>query len=199
MLVIFLLTMIVVTYLIFTFTPFAKMDEQNSNNAPIPVVAILPIELNSEEPELEILSFAISDFLGNKLSSVLGMSVIYPNTIKALDKTELDVWAVEEHTHADYIVQGSMRYSPTQNTVSLNVTLHAGYLKETLVPHALGEFDISLPTDTSGLINMYNDRQILVKEILQMIKPGVQLDAENHVGTQDPDAYRLVIAAHKHD
>ena len=183
-------------------TNYFRVDDsltsaENTSTKPQPIVGVLPIEVKSNDPQLSILSVAISDYLGNRLATGLGVTVLHPDSIAALIQENDDIWAIQKLTQADYLIQGHIEKIPEANTARLYLTLYSKFEGNQLTPVSLGHFEISLPNSSDGLLNMYRERQVLVKNILRLIRPGIVVEEDKTTETESPEAYRLVIAAHR--
>lgn len=160
-----------------------------------PIVTVLPIEVEAGNEELLMLMHSLLEYLTNQLTVNLNMKVIHPDSLVNMADQLDDVWAIQKATRSDFIIQGFIE-SVTEQSIKLHLTLYKTGEDGELRPFTLGAFQLTYPKDAKTLNFMYKERKLTVRSIIEIIKPGVTLRDSGRTETSDPEAYRLVIAAH---
>ncbi|VAW46973.1 Adenylate cyclase [hydrothermal vent metagenome] len=166
-----------------------------SNQKTYPVVAVLPIKVDTGNEELSILVQSLIDYLTNQLAVNLNMKVVHPDSLVSMGDELNDVWAIQKATRSDFIIQGFIEPVAEQR-VNLHLTLYKNNVDGELIPYQLGAFQFPYPENVKQLNDLYKQRKVTVRSIIQIIKPGVIVKDNGNTETDDPEAYRLVIAAH---
>jgi DNA-binding winged helix-turn-helix (wHTH) protein/tetratricopeptide (TPR) repeat protein/TolB-like protein len=171
-------------------------DSPQLPNAKIyPVVAVLPIKVEADNDELSMLVQSFIDYLTNQLAVNLNMKVIHPDSLVSLGDQLDDVWAIQEATRSDYIIQGFIEPVSDQK-IKLHLNLFKSNISGELVPFSLGAFEFPYPNNSKELNALYKQRKVTIRSIIEIIKPGMVVNDDGYTETDDPEAYRLVIAAH---
>lgn len=160
-----------------------------------PVIAVLPIDVETGNEELSMLVESLTEYLINQLTVNLNMKVIHPDNLRHLRGQLDDVWAIQQVTHADYLIRGFVESTSTQS-INLHLSLYKHDKYGELVPFQLGAFKFTFPKNAQALDKLYKQRKLTVRSIVQIIEPGVVVEDNTTSETDDPEAYRLVIAAH---
>ena len=164
-------------------------------NASYQIVAVLPINVEGGSEELSILTQSVVDYLATQLALNLRMKVIHPDSMLVLKDQLSDIWSIQQATRAKFIIDGFLE-SVSDTLIKLHLTLYKKNDKDELIPYSLGSFEFPYPHTTKDLNDLYKQRKITVKEIISLINPGVVINDEGETETDDPEAYRMVIAAH---
>ena len=160
-----------------------------------PIVAVLPIDVESDSQELSMLVQSLIEYLTNQLSVNLNMKVIHPDNLVHMGDQLNDVWAIQKTTRSDYIIQGFIE-SVTDQSIDLHLTLYKKNGSGEITPFTLGTFQFPYPQNPKELNDLYKQRKVTIRSIIQIIKPSVIVKDNGNTETDDPEAYRLVIAAH---
>ncbi|MCX7554926.1 transcriptional regulator [Marinicella sp. S1101] len=167
----------------------------NTKNQAYQILSVLPIEINSGNDELEMLVQSLIDYLIHQLGQNFNMKVIHPDSLVSMGEQVEDLYAIQEATRSNFLIQGFIE-SNSAKIVNLHLTLHKLNQDGTLTPFPLGAFEFPYPNDVKELNALYKQRKVTVRSIVEIIKPGLTLNQDDHFETDDPEAYRLVIAAH---
>ncbi len=169
----------------------------NSQTSPdiYPTVAVLPIKVEAGNEEMSMLVQSLIDYLTNQLAVNLNMKVVHPDSLVSMNEQLNDVYAVQAATRADYIIQGFIEPIAAQR-VNLHLSLYKNNQDGELQPFPLGAFEFPYPKSAKELNDLYKQRKVTVRSIIQIIKPGMVIKDNGETETNDPEAYRLVIAAH---
>ncbi len=160
-----------------------------------PVVAVLPIDVQTGNEELSIMVQSLIDYLTNQLALNLNMRVIHPDSLLTTDNQPDDIGAIQQLTQSDFIIKGYIESATDQN-FNLHLTLYKTNGKDDLTPFPLGAFEFPYPQNSTELNSLYKQRKITIKSIVQIIQPSMTFNDDGDFETADPEAYRLVIAAH---
>ena len=160
-----------------------------------PIIAVMPIDVESDNEELSMLVQSLIEYLTNQLSVNLNMKVIHPDNLLHMEEQLNDIRAIQKTTRSDFIIQGFIE-SVTDQSINLHLTLHKNNGTGGLIPFPLGAFQFPYPQNAKDLNELYKQRKVTVRSIIQIIKPGVIVRDNGERETDDPEAYRLVIAAH---
>jgi|GEM_PF-1105643 len=160
-----------------------------------PIVAVLPIEVEPGNESLSMLVQSLIEYLTNQLAVNLSMKVIHPDSLVHMGDQIDDIWAIQKATRSDYIIKGLIE-AATDQSIKLHLTLYKNNEKGEMTPFPLGAFQFPYPQDVKALNDLYKQRKVTVRSIVQIIKPGVVVSDRGDSQTEDPEAYRLVIAAH---
>jgi DNA-binding winged helix-turn-helix (wHTH) protein/TolB-like protein/Tfp pilus assembly protein PilF len=177
----------------------SKTITTTQNKAPTnryPVVVVLPIEITDANEELSTLTQTLIDYLTNQLAINLNMKVIHPDNLIKLNLEENDIWSIQNITKADYIIQGFLE-GLSGSKVNIHLNLYKNNENGELVPYDLGAFGFPFPKSSKDLNDFYKQRKVTVRNIIKLIKPGIVVRDNGKTETDDPEAYRLVIAAHR--
>ena len=188
----------VILLLIGLITSYLLNNHNNDAKAQIsvkPTIGILPITTQSPSTEVNILSLAISDYLTNKLSNEYELNVIPPEGFPFYTGMEADLAIAEASQPFDYLLRGKLKPSVNLDILELDLTLYTYSPQQSQASFNLGSFSIAKPTSSENLLAMYKERSLIVKEILQLVRPGIEINHQDQAGTQNPDAYRFVISA----
>ena len=158
-------------------------------------MAVLPLDVNLESPELSILAHSITDYLSNQLATNLQTTVLHPSNLSAMKNKFNDIRAIQQATRANYIVEGFVEVVSDKKT-KIHLTLYKLSEQNDLIPFSLGSFDFPFPQTTQDLMDLYHQRKATVKEIINLIQPNINYKDNGQAETSDPEAYRMVIAAH---
>jgi len=183
-----------VAIILFIFAYFSnKIGHQRISNRPI--IAVLPIVVDTSNQNLAILLASLSDYLTNRLSSKLDMVVLHPETVLAAQQQFDDVWAIQQATKAKYLVKAQIKISEQPDQANLDVVLYQLQENEELTEVSLGSFNFSYPHTAQDLVAMFRERRLIIKEVVRLIRPGIEIPF-TRVETENLHAYQLVIAAH---
>ncbi len=174
------------------------MDDDQSEYADTStykILSILPIDVPSGNEELSILVQSLLDYLSHQLSSNFNIKVIHPYSFKEQVNQLEDIYSVRDATKSNFIIEGFIE-SVFDNSIKLHLILHKSNADETITAFPLGAFEIPYPQNAKDLKELYKQRKVSIRSIVEIIKPGIQLSSDRDFETQDPEAYRLVIAAH---
>jgi DNA-binding winged helix-turn-helix (wHTH) protein/TolB-like protein len=160
-----------------------------------PIIAVMPIDVESDNEELSMLVQSLIEYLTNQLLVNLNMKVIHPDNLLHMEEQLNDIRAIQKTTRSDFIIQGFIE-SVTDQSINLHLTLHKNNGTGGLIPFPLGAFKFPYPQNAKDLNELYKQRKVTVRSIIQIIKPGVIVRDNGERETDDPEAYRLVIAAH---
>jgi len=163
--------------------------------ATYPIVAVLPIRVEGGSEELSMLVQSLVDYLSYQLALNLNMKVIHPDSLLSLGHQQDDVWAIQQATRSDFIIQGFVQSVSDQN-VNLHLTLYKKNVDGELLPFPLGAFEFPYPKNAKELNDLYKQRKVTVRSIVEIIEPSMVVNDDGTFETSDPEAYRLVIAAH---
>lgn len=160
-----------------------------------PVVVVLPIEVNENNEKLSMLTLSLIDYLTNQLALNLNMKIVHPDSMVRINEDLNDIWAIQQATRAQYIVQGTVE-NVTDESIKIHFNLYKKDALGELTPFSLGAFDFPYPQSSQDLNNLYKQRKVTVRDMVSIIKPGIVFNASDGNDTEDPEAYRLAIAAH---
>ncbi len=193
---IMLLVLVVLLGLVLWYQNQQKLDVNipKKIESAYPIIAVLPISVENGSEELSILTQSVVDYLTTQLALNLRMKVIHPDNMMSLRSQFDDVWSIQKATRANYIIEGCLEII-SQNEIKINLTLYKYNENSELTPYSLGGFDFPYPHTTKDLNDLYKQRKITVREIVSLIKPGI-IVSDDDSETDDPEAYRMVIAAH---
>lgn len=159
------------------------------------VIAIMPIQIPDDSAAMSVFSYSIIDQMAAQLGASLNMRVIHPDSMQGLKDHWHDLWAIQQATHADYIIQGQLtQYSDSR--IQLGFDLHKADEGGQLTPFTLGQFSFPYPASSHDLKELYQQQRRTIKEVVNLIKPGVSIRTDGYYETSDPEAYRMVIQAH---
>jgi DNA-binding winged helix-turn-helix (wHTH) protein/TolB-like protein len=200
MLIIFGIMVLVIVIFLLTnqSTPVVDLSNKSpSKQKPnfYPIIAVMPIDVESDNEELSMLVQSLIEYLTNQLSVNLNMKVIHPDNLVHLGEQLNDIRAIQKITRSDFIIQGFIE-SVTDQSINLHLTLYKNNGNDGLTPFSLGAFQFPYPRNPKELNDLYKQRKVTVRSIIQIIKPGVIVRDNGESETDDPEAYRLVIAAH---
>ena len=160
-----------------------------------PIVSVLPIDVESGNEELSMLVQSLIDYLTHQLALNLNMKVIHPDSLVSMSDQLDDVWAIQRATRSNFMIQGFVE-SVSEQQIKLHLNLFKKDISGQLTPISLGAFSFSFPKNAQELSELYKQRKVTVRSIIQIIKPGVVVKDNGDNETSDFEAYRLVIAAH---
>ena len=166
-----------------------------STRTSYPIVAVLPIKVEAGNQELSMLVQSLIDYLTNQLAVNLNMKVIHPDSLVSMEGQLNDVWAIQQATRSDFIIQGFIEPVAEQR-INLHLSLYKSNGDGELIPFQLGAFQFPYPKNAKELNDLYKQRKVSIRSIIQIIKPGMIVLDNGKTETDDPEAYRLVIAAH---
>lgn len=169
--------------------------EQRLAATSYPIVAVLPIKGQGDSQQLSILTQSVLDYLTAQLALNLRMKVIHPDNMSFMQDEFSDMWAIQRATRAHFIIDGFLEMV-SENEIKMHLTLYKKTPNNELTPYDLGGFQFPYPHTVKDLNDLYKQRKITVREIISIIKPGVTISDGGETETDDPEAYRLVIAAH---
>ena len=170
---------------------FQRLSNQNT----YPIVSVLPIEVEEGNEELSMLVQSLIDYLTNQLAINLNMKVIHPDSLVHMGEQLNDIWAIQKATRSDFIIKGFIE-SVTDQNINLHLSLYKNNGAGELTPFTLGAFEFPYPKNTKGLNDLFKQRKVTVRNIVEIIEPGIIINDNGNFETDDPEAYRLVIAAH---
>jgi len=160
-----------------------------------PIITVLPIDVQELSDEVAILSVSIIDQMVAQLRMSLNMRVIHPDNLQPLKDQFHDLWAIQSATRADYIITSQIDQF-TASAIKIRFDLHQANPAGVLTPYTLGSFMFPYPHSAKELKELYKQQRVTVREIIQLIKPGVTIRTEGQNETDDPEAYRMVLQAH---
>ncbi len=170
-----------------------SLPESHQSNYPI--VAVLPIKVEKGNEELSMLVQSLIDYLTNQLTLNLNMKVIHPDSLVSMGNQLNDVWAIQKATRSSFIIQGFIE-SATEQSINLHLILYKKNTVGEMSPFPLGAFEFPYPKNTKELNDLYKQRKVTVRSIVKIIEPSMHVNDDGGFETADPEAYRLVIAAH---
>lgn len=165
------------------------------NQSNYQILTILPIAVSSDTDELSILVMSLIDYLTYQLVNHFNMKVVHPDSLSHEDKQNNDIYAIQRSTNANYLIEGFIE-SNLGEQINLRLNLYKMNPNGSMEVFPLGAFGFSYPHNSQDLKEFYRARKITARSILEIIKPGLTLSSDRDFETLDPEAYRLVIAAH---
>ncbi len=192
------LTMIMVAYLIINRSSYPSDSDSGESSLLqniYPSIAVLPIEVEAGNEELSILVQSLIDYLTNQLALNLNMKVIHPDSLMSMANKPDDIYAIQQTTRSDFIIQGFVE-SVTEQSINLHLILYKKNGDGELTPFPLGAFEFPYPKNTKELNDLFKQRKVTVRSIVKIIEPSMTFNDDGGFETADPEAYRLVIAAH---
>ncbi len=194
------LVVLVAVSLVLINQPSQPLNSSNHSSAEskqkiYPTVVVLPIKVDTGSEELSILVQSLIDYLTNQLAVNLNMKVIHPDSLVSMGGELDDVWAIQKATRSDFIIQGYIELV-TDQSINLHLSLYKNNVEGELIPYQLGAFQFPYPGNAKELNDLYKERKVTVRSIIQIIKPGMVVKDNGDTETDDPEAYRLVIVAH---
>ncbi len=197
------LLLVLIFFLVFMFWYQQYKNQPQSNgkthtklaNMNYPIVAVLPIDVEGGTEELSTLTQSMVDYLTTQLALNLQMKVIHPDNMAIMKKQFDDIWSIQKATRAQFIIEGFVELVSETN-IKIHLTLYKKTSDTALTPYALGGFQFTYPHTVKDLNDLYKQRRVTVREIIGLIKPGVVISDDGETETNDPEAYRMVIAAH---
>ncbi|WP_223789059.1 winged helix-turn-helix domain-containing protein [Marinicella meishanensis] len=160
-----------------------------------PIIAIMPIQIPADSAAVSVMSYSIIDQMVAQLGLNLNMRVIHPDSLLAWQDQWHDLWAIQQATRANFIIQGELtQYSDSR--IMLGFELHKADANGQLTPFSLGQFSFPYPANSQDLKELYKQQRDTIREIIQLIKPGVTIRSDGFNETNDPEAYRMVLQAH---
>ncbi len=175
--------------------PVSSQHNKAAQHKIYPVVSVLPVAVEAGNEELSILVQSFVDYLTSQLALNLNIKVIHPDSLLGYDEQQGDMWAIQQATQSDYIIEGFLK-SVSSEWVEVHLTLHKKSAQETLVPFVLGSFKLPYPHTVEDLHDLYKQSKLTVRNVVKIIRPGLTIDDRGKTETDDPEAYRLAITAH---
>ncbi len=175
--------------------PITETQQPTLAATSYPIVAVLPIKGMGDSQQLSILTQSVVDYLTAQLALNLRMKVIHPDNMSFMQEEFSDIWAIQRATRAHFIIDGFLELV-SDSQIKMHLTLYKKTANNELTPYDLGGFQFPYPHTVKDLNDLYKQRKITVREIISIIKPGVTISDDGETETDDPEAYRLVIAAH---
>ncbi len=189
----FLLLVVVAVYWLKPYEPEGSGSSfQTSKN---PVIAIMPLQMPEHTDAVSVLSYSIIDHMAAQLGLNLKMRVIHPDNMMSLKDQFHDLWAIQRATLADHIIEGKLEQF-NENSIKLSFVLHKVDTAGQLTPFSLGDFLFPYPATSKDLKELYKQQRVTIREIIQLIKPGVTIRMDGHNETNNPEAYRMILQAH---
>ncbi len=177
-------------------SPFTSQTSvSNEKVSSYPAVVLLPIEVIDHDQQTTVLTLSLMDYLTDQLSINLNMKVIHPDSMVNIADNLQDVWSIQQSTRAEYVIQGTLD-SSTDEVVVIQFKLYKYNHEKELVPFDLGVFTFPFPNSSQNLSELYLQRKITIRDIISIIKPGIDISGNKGLETHDPEAYRMAIAAH---
>ncbi len=160
-----------------------------------PVVSVLPIEVEVGNEEMSILVQSLIDYLTHQLTVNLNVKVIHPDSLVNTNIQMSNIWDIQQATRSDFIIQGFVE-SVTEESIKLHLRLYKKTATGEMLLFPLGAFEFPYPKNIKVLNDLYKQRKVTVRSVVNIIKPGIIINNEGDFETDDPAAYRLVISAH---
>ncbi len=182
------------SWLIWSGILYSNKTVENNNKKVYQIMSILPVDVPRGNEEVSILVQSLIDYLSYQLEYYFNMKVIHPDSLHSYDFKSSDIYAIQKETSSDLILQGFIELNDSSN-LKLHLILHQKNQDNMLMAFPLGAFEFPYPKSSHDLNALYKQRKVTVKSIVDIIKPGVIID-DNDFETDDPEAYRLAIAAH---
>ncbi|MEZ5472329.1 MAG: winged helix-turn-helix domain-containing protein [Marinicella sp.] len=157
-------------------------------------IVVLPLKNSGATDELTVFSASVVDYLTTQLSMNLKMKVIHPDSMLLLSNQFNDIWSIQQATGADYLLEGTL-LKTSNDRIVIQLHLYEAENSE-LLPYDLGGFEFPYPRTTADLNQLYHKQRITIRDIIQLIKPGISPLENGQVRTEDPEAYRMIIRAH---
>jgi len=107
----------------------------------------------------------------------------------------MDLSSIQKSTNSDFVIQGFIA-SKTDLKIDVHLNLYKKNESGEMVLFPLGAFEFPYPKNAKVLNDLYKQRKVTVRNIVKIIEPGVTVNNEGDFETDDPEAYRFVIAAH---
>lgn len=193
-----LLVVIMIAYLMIK-RSINPSDSDSGESSPVqniyPSIAVLPIEVAPGNEELSILVQSLIDYLTNQLALNLNMKVIHPDSLMSMANQLDDIYAIQQTTRSDFIIQGFVQ-SVTDQSINLHLILYKKKSDGEMEPFPLGAFEFPYPKNIKELNDLYKQRKVTVRSIVKIIEPSMTVNDDGSFETADSEAYRLVIAAH---
>ncbi len=189
-----ILGLVVIVLITTTVWMFYKPTKEVVKNKKYQSIAVLPLKNSGSTDELTIFSASVVDYLTTQLSLNLNMKVIHPDSMSLLSNEFNDIWSIQQATGADYLLEGKL-IKTSNDRIVIQLHLYEAENSE-LLPYDLGGFEFPYPRTTADLNQLYHKQRITIRDIIQLIKPGVSPLENGQVQTADPEAYRMIIRAH---
>jgi len=195
MMLLFVILVALISWFLYQNQQSPQVTTSTASMDSYPVVAILPISVDVGSEELSILTQSVVDYLATQLALNLRMKVIHPDNMSMLENQFSDIWSIQEATRATFIIQGFIE-SVSDQIIKIHLTLYKKNIENELTPYSLGGFEFPYPHTIKDLNDLYKQRKITVRDIVNLIKPGLVINDQGDTMTNDPEAYRMAITAH---
>lgn len=157
-------------------------------------MVILPWNNDHSDPRMISLSHTLINDLMLQLRSSPINQVIGPDSLSGLTTAANDLLAIQQATHADYVLEGVVA-EPTADLLRLHLTLYH-HVDGFLEPYDLGSYDFPWPAGQADLVELYVQRKNTAREVVRLIKPKAQMKLDDQGMTHDPAVYRMMVSAH---
>lgn len=155
-------------------------------------VALLPIAVPAEGPDLGLLGLSMTDLLWARLASLPGLLVRPPETSAEAVTAAGGLAGFAARSPAAAIVRGRLEPSPGGSQAILSMILTDAGPSERLEETPLGSFQLPLPERGPDLAEFVRVREAVAERIVRRLAPAVALGSQR---TPDDEAYRLYLEA----
>jgi DNA-binding winged helix-turn-helix (wHTH) protein/tetratricopeptide (TPR) repeat protein len=158
-------------------------------------LAIIPISVNADDREVQLIAISLGDLLEQRLSRTPNMLVRGPDYTRAASINAISLAQFADQTASDSILSGTLRRSQGGDKVQLQMSLHqvqrSGRVHET----PLGHYDIPLLRSGTDVSRYATIRDRIVSQITDTLLPAFRSPAADNLTPRNAEAYRLYLLA----
>ncbi len=160
------------------------------------LLAILPISVEEEERELQLVAMSFTDLLESRLTQLDKLRVLGADYSRPLSVSSTSLSDFASQAGAGYVVSGSARFTHGREKAHLTLTLHqvgnGGRVHDT----PLGHFDIPLLRGSNGIGHFAAARDRVARDVLATLSPALELTGdEGPLTPRGFESYRLYLLA----
>lgn len=169
-----------------------------SSPAPAPEtvrLALLPISIDGDDRELQLVSLSLADLLEQRLAKVPRLHVRGADYSRPLSESASSLPELAARAGVSHIISGSVHAMDDRGRARLTLTLHevrdAGVVRDT----PLGAYEIPLLRESQDIRRYAMVRDRVVSQVVATVRPAFQAPDGTALTPSDSEAYRYYLLA----
>lgn len=158
-------------------------------------VALLPIAMNEDDRELQMVGMTIADLLEQRLDEVENLRVRGADYSGPISVSAASLAEVARRAGVDSIISGDLAVTPSRDRVRLALVLHQigddGSVRDT----PLGSHSLPLLERADDIRQYAAFRERVVSRVVTTLLPALRLRQEGAPMPRTPESYRLYLLA----
>ena len=158
-------------------------------------VALLPIAMNEENRELQMVGMSIADLLEQRLNKIVGIRVRGADYSRPISVSARSLADVAKRAGVEYVISGSLTASGRGDRAQLVLVLHQVRNNGTVRDTPLGAYSLPLLRRSEDITQYAAFRDLAVSRVVATVLPAFDVKQQGSSTPRSFDSYRMYLLA----